>query len=387
MVSVKQGLGGHGLQAYETETGKYVEVSVSLNGREAKNFDEYLDIAIQTSDSFREKYRNDESGMTEKLFNRYKDGFQKRVDTMNAENDIQRFEDGEDFERNMESAINDSMVENLSRFCPMGYDASVKRSPYSEDYLDGVNVSIMNGKFGTPLLNPISEKTFERMYNSKKVNKAKTEEEYFNVDGDAKRMKDYLKSLPDGVDVAWFRCMYGLDKGNANKIVIGYYDKGMDVISNISRFGGAGSGIYVSPSRTIKDTEIDGGYFNKDEKKTRESVMIHGLIKNPSQLRIACSNWNRKDDDEDQQKVKSLQKAASKLGFVEKMANILHNKGYDDDMKNCRDIANTICYKIQYDFGLAAALLGYDMVTGYGNEMVVLNPRVMDISTTYHSSD
>jgi len=376
-ISTKEGFGGYGLQAYDTDDGKYVKVTLKVGDQTVSTFDEYLHIMKERHPEDADAINAQDPEALSRYSEKYSSAFRKKVDKMNEKRHY-NFNDGKDLFDHMEKLFTPTMVNSLKKMCPNGYSNQINVSPYRNYTFDAVTVAFFNGRFGTAKFNAMSEEEFKELYESDLTDKRWTNKKFEFSRTGSKDTYDYLKSISAGKHVAWFRGLKHMkDDERLQKVAKGYIGD-PDVLSNLSGSAGAGSGIYSMPSIDVVHTNVDGGYI------INSGAVIHGLIKNVADLKIGISpSWEGGNLSDEAKKIRGLQNHCHDTPFKEKMAKCLQDAGFGD-RSECEQMAKTISYKMGNDYGLAAAALGYDIITGYGCEFVILNPACVYMSTTYN---
>lgn len=90
MIELKQGKGGHGLQPYDTETGKWAEVPISVNGQSVKDFDSYFDALLdgENKQAFLGMPAEIQDQIKEQFRPQYEEALQREVGILNAKNSV-----------------------------------------------------------------------------------------------------------------------------------------------------------------------------------------------------------------------------------------------------------------------------------------------------------
>jgi len=381
-ILTKKGMGGHGMQAYDEESGEYVDVTLKVGDKTVSTFGEYLDLMKERHPEDAEAIKSEDPEVIGKYSEKFSSAFEKKVAIMNKSR-YSTFKDAKDLEEHFDRLFTPVFVDTLKELCPEGVSKYTRITPVKEAYMDSVTIAIFRGRFGRAKMRPMDEETFKLEYNSDKVDRTLTTQRYQNYGKwDAASTAEFLRNLPKGKSVPFFRGVHHV-YGRENKDIVarGFYDEKSPVLTNISAgLKGAGNGIYTMPSIDVIYARID--YGGKGYIKGQSGIVIvHGLIDNVSDLRITSSkNW---DYGASSREVRELMRRAEDKEFGLKMADSLFAKGFGD-IHQCRSMAKNISNAISNDYGTAAAVLGYDIMTGYGHEMVVLNPNCARVSTTYN---
>lgn len=379
MIKLKDGGGGQ-LQAYDDENGEYVKVSVKIGGKEFSNYDEFRNYLNQ-SPNFMERLKKDPEGTEQKALDTYRELFQNKINSMN-DTKVSRFKDVYDLIDNTEKLFTPERVKKIKNICPPDkIEQEMHVSPIRGDTIPNITVAMFNAVYGTPYMKSISEDDFQKEYYSDNVAKEMTMKE-FAQEGYDNGMNTIrmLESIPQGKSIPFFRGLYALTGERAKTAVRGFFSGKEGVTSSITYISGGGSGIYTAPTANVAKTGVDGGYANG-------GIVVHGIIDNASDLKVADSRVNRKGhaNTEALHRMQSLLRYDYDVQnkFLENVSNTLFKNGYGT-MQECLNFSEKLNNEVNKDSGMAGALLGLDALVGWGMEIVILNPNVCRISRSWN---
>ena len=385
---MKMGKGGYGLQACDDE-GKYVEVSISIGRRKVGNFSDYLDAISSSNPKIKDALASDKSEtLRQRIFELYKSEFQKAIDDIN-DSDIVRCDTFEDFERNIDKIVTPRFVGIFKEYCPNG-----SLSDRFYDYVAGLGERKGIPKYVAALFSARYNGNTFRLTNDEEIKEKRDSgdiDAYFdgqkfgnwNISGS--ETTDYLQSMPEGKGLPIFRTLHDLK--DPEKTMLGYVKKGYSKC-NLSGKGGAGYGIYMSFMET-RDTNIDGGYAKEGRKG---NMVMHGYVPDIGKCKWGFApNWsdygNRKAAPMIDFK-KGLEESIKRHNdgdtgdLIGKISSIFEKNGYGD-FGECESFVGNVLARACDDNGMTGVLMGYDFLTGYSGECLVLNPRAFRISRNW----
>ena len=118
MLATKPGNGGHGLEVYNVEDGKYAQVSCTFNGQQIDKWEDYRDAILASNPQWKASYESD-SNVAQQFDTMVQDQLypellQGEVDRLNKEGESQKiFASPEEAAMNMHELFGEKLVNNL----------------------------------------------------------------------------------------------------------------------------------------------------------------------------------------------------------------------------------------------------------------------------------
>lgn len=368
MVLTKPGNGGHGLEAYDDATGKYVEVSCFFNGKEVKTWEEYRDAILESNSDWKNAYETNPSVASQfdtmVQDQMFPELLQEHVDKLNKENEkYVQFKDIEDAALNIDKLFNDSLIDNLIDNGILSRNYLISVNPYKPDYRVSTIASCvqMNRYKGNNRMNPISKAE----YDSRKVNFPPELERNWRDTND-----DLRVYLEEATEVPVKRLLLSPETPQNVKDIVkrSFWDEKSDINSLLSRVGGKncsyfGSCIYMAAGGAVYGDASWSG------------IEINGIVK-PNEIKI-CYMPDSGDPGEEVIEFRDYFNT-NYNDIRNKMVKKLTDSGKMNN-NQAEIFFDRLSSEIGKDPGLCAMIMGYDAIGGDNYQLDILNPTVVDV--------
>lgn len=379
-VLTKKGNGGHGLEAYDSETGKYVEVSVSFNGQEIENWQHLRDVLLEANPQWKQAYDSD-SSVAEQFDNYIQDEIyaplvEQSVNEMNENAKAQTiFSTPTETADNLDTFFTNKMVDDLLNNGILKSN-TIAVNPYKPSYIVSTWAACFqkNRYKGNCRMNPISQQE----YDSRRKNFPTLQLSsyaYFH------ETKDYINSA-DEIPLSRCCLSYNSNPNLADEVRRSFWDENSKIHSVLSHAGGVNCSYYGTCIYMLT-----GGHDWDDD----ASVIVHGIAK-PKEMKILenpnhgilppeiqefiyrlSSNWT-------QIKGNIVNKLVSTGKCDNAQAGQIADSFYYQALEgNKREVKGVLGGRHNVDVGFCAMVLGYDALYGEDAHFDILNPNKVDI--------
>lgn len=377
-ILTKVGKGGHGLEAYDSETGQYVDVSCSLNGVEVNSWEKYRDAILATDKDAASMYASNPAfaSQIDQLVQDqlWPDLLQKTVDDRNyLEESCAKFPSPEEAAKRMPELFGKRMVDTLlayggsnlfDKYDPWGGIPLVKVNPDLPKYeVSPIAAAMQMCRYpGNNRMKPITRAEFD----SRRAN-FPSKSLYFGYGRSRSReLRDYI----EGAEEIPINRVMGLSSATSSQwesVKRSYWDPESPIHSTLSKVGGKnlsffGSVCYFSTGDVVYGS---GGRHR-----------IDGIVKLDGVKCTYCEDENEgKDIDEFRKRYRSDKNAI----------NAELSKRLTADGRISQQQADNFCknleISIEKDCGLCAMIMGYDAIAGGGFQFDILNPGIVEMVT------
>lgn len=360
LYELKTGNGGHGLEPFNTVTGKYEKVSFDFEGQKIDGWEGLRDLMLDVSQQQIYSGANDDfkKQVDDYIKEQYSKLLEHEVNRLNKDYEIKnlkRFDTVDDFINNIESVITPQLCNDLSDIFTQ------KGSKYTLEgrLVSSFAVVLQKNRFPLSMVE-VSKEEYEK--NVKNVPP---------FDYNYEKIGDYVKNN-DIIPVYRNLKSYNMNKNLEslkNQFLNSKTDKYDTMLGRCS--GNLGSVIYMSP-----DTNRINGLFRGDiqikgyvEKRKAKILELNNETKSNS-LNPLIQSFKEKRND-----------------IVAKTRSLLIQNGVSGDNVNriCDSLLESLGHSKDYydddypDIGVIAMLMGYDAVTGNKYEFDILNPSIVNL--------
>lgn len=364
MITLKEGLGGYGLQPYDDETGKYVDVNITVGGREIKNLDEYARAILEANDLWdRFSALSDEKRkayLDKKIRPSYERMLQSEIDYMNKKNGPfgKFYETDKDLADAMPAMFGKEWADTFLNTPRNG--AYLAQTNGYRGVPIGAHI-LQTMRFGDTKFRPIDEDEFLEM-----------SENAYNGGRFVGRWDEFAaRTAENGTNIVIWRGMHyrrSTDQQRFDDIFRSYVDSPEEGESlNLSLLGSGcfDSVIYMSSQRSYSESYSNGGMLAHAIFKPGKDVKV-AMERDLYKIQQRCQNaWNQRK------------------GEIKQF--LMDN--YPNDSK---EIYSSISSLINSgDDGFCCMLCGYDALAcgqGNGNQFDILNPRNVYISSHFEEA-
>lgn len=361
MLATKPGNGGHGLEVYNIEDGKYAQVTCSFNGQDINGWEEYRDAILASNPQWKTAYDSD-SNIAQQFDTMVQDQMypellQNEVNRLNTEGESQiKFDSPEDAALNMHKLFGAKLVDNLLANDIL-HNEMVSVNPYKPDYKVSVLAACiqMNRYAGNNRMNPITQSDFDnRSQNFPSVSL------YWGSSSD-----DLRRYLSNATEIPVIRNMGISSETVWREVKRSFWDPNSQINSTLSRVGGKNCSHYGSVCY------MSTGGYEYDEGAPHT---IKGIVKLDGVKYTFCPSPNRGADVDafrgmfNRNKQTIINNLVGKLTEGGKMSSV-----------EARQICASLENQIANDCGLCAMIMGYDAIAGAGYQFDIINPNIVDV--------
>lgn len=378
---LKTGNGGHGLEAYDKNTGKYTKLSFYYEGEKIDSWEDVKNLAFKLDPSLKSSYDSADTVLKEEFDNQMKDfhGELMKEYVGNLEQ--------EDFERPQVIFHTDmELLENapglitkdfFDKFEQLGGldDGYVKRTEGDpdSDYVEVLSLLMQESRYPNRKMKPISEQEWDSLFANHK-----TLPKNCDYDTGYNYLMSNMKTLPI------FRGVKSR-VDSVQKIHDGHFEDGPGLARTL--LSRRGTGYYGSVTYMSMSQNYGEGY-----KSNTGGLFLKGYVE-PSKLNVLF--FDRGDYTGDSNPIiKTLRrdmieeiygpygtthrkKDISKSSVLSKIYNNLKSWGVDDS--KAKKFTEYFQSRVMSDTGLCAMMMGYDAIFADGNQFDILNPSVVKL--------
>lgn len=373
MIEFKPGNGGHGPEAYDTETGQYVEVECSIEGQSFKGWEELRDLILNSDPSLKQEYDNNtaqKAAIEDYIKNElYGPLLEEAIKNKNAETTGQVF-----FNSPLDAAENAHKL-----FTPKFFDTykdlssggDILINPNSGYRVNAIACCLQNLRYPKNKMNKISDSQYQVLMSN--VNGSISN----SSSGTIINQRNYLRNNPNGFPIWRGMGLSYADMAEKKKVVESYYDEKSPYISTLAHSGQGGyygSVTYMSMSSNYADSYSSTWSSNP-------GVLIKGFVKNPASLKILeCpltdSHSYSRDCNRNIREINDFRARSST--FINNVRNQIQKYGKMSQTEEWEFI-NKLSTEIQDDPGLCGIIMGYDAIMGSSSQFDILNPGIVDV--------
>lgn len=363
MFATKPGNGGHGLEVYNVEDGKYAQVTCSFNGQDINSWEEYRDAILAANPQYKTAYNNNPS-VAQQFDALIQDDWypkllQEEVDRLNFEGESQiSFSSPEEAANNIHKLFGKKMINNLLENGFLTRE-NISVNPYKLDYQVSVIAACMqmNRYPGNNRMKPISRAEYDTRFK----NTPSTTLEYYS---DSSELRSYIE---DATEIPVLRIMGISDENVWQEVKRSFWDPNSKINSTLSRVGGVncsyfGSVCYMTTGSYIYD---DG---------TNRKHMIQGLVKNKGLKITYCPSQNRGNDVDSFRSAYIRNKSTIDANLIAKLT-----ESGQISQPQAQKFCDSLYRQIREDCGLCAMIMGYDAIAGQGYQFDIINPNIVDV--------
>lgn len=172
MLATKPGNGGHGLEVYNVEDGKYAQVTCSFNGKDINSWEEYRDAILATNPQYKSAYDSNQS-IAQQFDALIQDDWypklvQEEVDRLNEDGESRiSFSSPSEAGANIHKLFGKKLVNNLLENGILDNDDIVV-NPYKPNYKVNIFAACiqMNRYEGNNRMKPITQQEYDARSNN-----------------------------------------------------------------------------------------------------------------------------------------------------------------------------------------------------------------------------
>ena len=365
MIEFKPGNGGHGPEAYDPETGQYVEVECSIEGQTFKGWEELRDLILNSDPNIKVQYDSNSAqrdAIEEYIKNElYGPLLEEAINRKNAESTGQIF-----FNDPIDAALNGHKIFTPSFFQMYKDKVSGQKvlvNPDNNYVVNGFACCLQNLRYPKKKMIPISKAE----YNSLMSGVSGTVD---SGDFPHQSLRRYVAANPNGFPV-W----RGVTAGGTNiqKVKESFWDENSPYISTLAHARGKNCSYYGAVTYMSMSKDYAEGYAGR--------ALINGFVKNPKSLKILECPLEYYDSNEIscnkaiREITQFRSRSAEFLNNVKKQAETYSNMSpqeLNNFMLNLRD-------DIENNPGLCGIIMGYDAIMGSSNQFDILNPGIVSV--------
>lgn len=361
MLATKPGNGGHGLEVYSVEDGKYAQVTCSFNGQDINSWEEYRDAILATNPQYKSAYESNPN-VAQQFDALIQDDWypklvQEEVDRLNLEGESQVFFNSpEEAATNIHKLFGRKMVDNLLANGILTSER-ISVNPYKPDYQVSILAACMqmNRYPGNNRMNPISRAEYDARFKN-------TPEATLGYYSDSNDLRRYIEGA---TEIPVIRTM-GISNENVwQEAKRSFWDPNSKINSTLSRVGGKncsyfGSVCYMATGGVTYD-------YGSDH-------MILGLVKNQGLKITYCPRQNHGDDIDSFRSAYTINRSAIEANLSAKLM-----ESGQISQPQAQRICDSLYRQIQSDCGLCAMIMGYDAIAGQGYQFDIINPSIVDV--------
>lgn len=363
MLATKPGNGGHGLEVYNVEDGKYAQVTCSFNGQDINSWEEYRDAILASNPQWKTAYESD-SNVAQQFDALIQDDWypklvQGEVDRLNFEGESQiSFSSPEEAATNVHKLFGKKMVDNLLTNGILTSER-ISVNPYKLDYQVSVIAACMqmNRYSGNNRMNPISRAEYDARFK----NTPRTTLEYYSDSSDLRRYIEGATEIPV------IRTMGISNEAVWREVKRSFWDPNSKINSTLSRVGGKNCSYFGS----VCYMATGGVTYSEGA-----AHMILGLVKNEGLKITYCPSENRGDDIDSFRSAYARNKSTIDANLIAKLT-----ESGQISQPQAQRICDSLYNQIRSDCGLCAMIMGYDAIAGEGYQFDIINPNIVDVVT------
>lgn len=386
MIETKPGNGGHGLEAYDTETGKYASVSFGFsdptnpaNNTTIEKWEDMKDAMLKWHPEFKNAIDSGQISM-EDFENVIKDEFWKPSLQQFAEQSNYdgasriQFSSPEDAAKNVHKLFGKKLVStylsNLGNAIDMFYGLGIQVNPYKEEYKVSLEAACMQmcRYKGNNRMQGISLAEYRQL------EKRSIASNIFNRYSLSylQELHRYVKNSP----VILVNRNMGISNENVWKEVKrSFWDpnsKINSILSDVSEKNCSyfGSVCYMSAGTNVKYSSSSYNHH-----------CILGAVENSPDLKILY-NYRVSGDDNQFHELDTFRKTINDPNnhTLENLTNCFIEHG-GIPQSNAEKIAKNFLRRMNADCGLCAMIMGYDALCGESYQFDILNPSIVKVVT------
>ena len=361
MLATKPGNGGHGLEVYNVEDGKYAQVSCSFNGQQIDTWEQYRDAILASNPQWKSAYDGDKNvadqfdAMVQDQL--YPELVQGEVDRLNMEGESQiRFSSPDEAALNMHKLFGSKLVDNLLANNILNSEM-ISVNPYKPDYKVSVLAACiqMNRYPGNNRMKPITASD----YRDRARNFPSMSLDYGSDEDDLRRY------LSDAKEIPVTRNMGIASEAVWKEVKRSFWDQNSQINSTLSRVGGKNCSYFGSVCYMAT-----GGY----EYDEGAAHTIRGIVKMDGVKYTFCPYSNRGDDIDAFRQAFERNKPAIVGNLIGKLT-----EGGKMSASQAGQICASLERQISKDCGLCAMIMGFDAIAGEGYQFDIINPNIVDV--------
>ena len=365
MIEFKPGNGGHGPEAYDTETGQYVEVECSIEGQSFKGWEELRDLILNSDPDIKQQYE-DNAAQREAIEDYIKNELygpllEEAINRKNAETTGQLF-----FNDPIDAALNGHKIFTPSFFQMYKDKVSGEKvliNPDNGYVVNGFACCLQNLRYPKKKMNRISRAEYNSLM-------AGVSGMVDSGNFSHQSLKRYVANNPNGFPV-W----RGFTAGGTNiqKVKESFWDENSPYISTLAHARAKNCSYYGAVTYMSMSKDYAEDYAGR--------ALINGFVKNPKSLKILeCPlEYYESDTASCNKAIREItqfrSRSAEFLNNVKKQAETYGNMSpqeLNNFMLNLRD-------DIESNPGLCGIIMGYDAIMGSSNQFDILNPGIVSV--------
>lgn len=358
LYELKTGNGGHGLEPFNTVTGKYEKVSFDFEGDKIDSWESLRDLMLDVSQQQIYSASGDDfkKQVDDYIKEQYEMLLQGEIDRLNKE--YARGESGVEFYNSV-----DDMIENISSYITDDvFNFAVKNGTYSstDDYRSIRSIAIAMHK---------------SRYSNLKMKKMSIDE----FDSETSGMED----IPD-VSCGAYQYIENSYLKNNDKVLV---HRGLSTTKTTSQMYDEYTEGIFSPDDVAKGTDTllggSNGMYGTTIYMTTHDEYTYGYedgFKIDGYINLKNRNIYYMEDEDDSSGYNSeLQtELRSKIpSITSKIRGALLGRGYSQN--DIQTFLGQLTAAINGDFGFCCMLMGYDAFTAEGHQLDILNPSIVNI--------
>jgi len=374
MIQFKPGNGGHGPEAYDTDTGQYVEVECSIEGQSFKGWEELRDLILNSDPNLKLDYDNNtaqRAAIEDYIKNElYGPLLEEAINNKNAEASGQVFfKDSLDAAENGYKIFTSNFFDEYKKLSSGGEILINKNSGYK---VNAIACCLQNLRYPKKKMNKISESQYQALMND--VNGSISS----SGNGTIIQQRNYLRNNPNGFPV-WrgMGLSYTSSVIEKNNVVKSYYDENSPYISTLAHSGHGGYYGSVTYMSMSSDYAEDYNY----SWSSTPGVLVKGFVKNPANLKILeCPLTDSGSySDRCNANIKEINDFRLRSAtFINNVKNQIQKYGKMSPSEE-NDFISKLENGIRKDPGLCGIIMGYDAIMGSSSQFDILNPGIVDI--------
>ena len=366
MYGTKVGNGGHGVEVYTVEDGKYAEIEVTYNGEQINKWEDLRDLCLTPQQKL--QYDNGPDELKEQVDNYFKDLHGQlvtaEVDRLNkgfeADNrpQCQKFDTVDDMINNMDKIITDEFVQ----FCD-----KVAARRYSMGYrtIRTMAAALQKSRYSQQHATYVPEKKFDREMQTV----VDLDVDYHGgsrYTGSTDRQEFLRRCVETGKKIRLWRGVQSWGWNSGKRPIDIKKEYFQDPQNEQDTLLGDCSGMFGSCIYVTSSEDYSGGYD--------DGLILNGYIDTSKAKVYVIERGNDSDGGDDPLSAEMERKIPV---IVPRFRSILASKGVDSKKidKLCDDLEDGI----RRDFGFKCMLMGYDAFVAHGHQVDILNPKVWNV--------
>ena len=351
LYELKLGNGGHGLEPFNTKTGKYEKLSFSFEGNDIDSWQTLRDLMFDEGQ--KEMYDNADQSIKDEIDNVAKEAYEGLLkDEVDVLNRTRVFDTPQECVDNIGDLLTPDMINEILPNIKKStwgdyYCEQLEADPNSSYYVETIPALFQNSRYRKTKMNKISETDFNNTISNIDV----FDRYSYNDDMDI-----YLNYVSNYDKVIVYRGL-SVDNSDARRVHQGFVEDGPNLTKSLIGSGMYDSVIYMTMDENYASDYDDGlvvkGLANTKGKKIKIGYDEYGSNGEVEQLR------NR-----DVQFKNNIVSSCVKMGYSQSDAD---------------KIGEVFRRQLNNDFGFCLMLLGYDAAILDGHQFDILNPDIVDL--------